>query len=118
MAEMLKEIKDSLPWQVRVTYGCYGTEWEIIAKNHWPIVSIYDQALAFNLSIEDEERGGKCAEGVARLFLAAPEMYEALEWIIYVASGVSKGGGVPSEQEYIDAMDAGKAALAKARGEA
>ena len=51
---------------------------------------------------------------VANLIAAAPEMYEALEWIIYVASGVSKGSGEPSNQEYIDALNSGKAALAKA----
>ena len=52
----------------------------------------------------------------ARLIAAAPEMYEALEWMLYVAHDIGKAGGKPEAGEYEAAFDSGKAALAKAEG--
>lgn len=45
------------------------------------------------------------------------QLYEALEWLTYLAHGVGKAGGSPEPGEHIEAATAGKAALAKARGE-
>ena len=54
--------------------------------------------------------------GFENLIAAAPEMEEALDWILHVASGIGKSGGPPSDDEFGAALDAGKAAIAKARG--
>ena len=56
------------------------------------------------------------AAAIARLIAAAPEMYEALEWMLYVAHDIGKAGGKPEAGEYEAAFDSGKAALAKAEG--
>ncbi len=53
----------------------------------------------------------------ARLVEVAPEMYEALRWLLHLHSGISKGGcGVPiTQEEWKEALDSGKNALEKAR---
>ena len=53
----------------------------------------------------------------ARLFAAAPEMYEALKWLMHLAHGVSKGGDCPvTDEEWRDAQDSAMKAIAKAEG--
>jgi len=53
----------------------------------------------------------------ARLIAAAPDLLAALEWILYLYHGIGKGGGPPSDDEWIEALDSGKTAIAKAKEE-
>jgi len=54
----------------------------------------------------------------ARLIAAAPEMYEALRWLLHLAHDVSKAGpDFPvTEEEWADAWESAKAALERAEG--
>jgi len=53
----------------------------------------------------------------ANLMAAAPEMYEALEWLVNLEQGVNKAGdGYPGYGEHTAAMVAAGKVLAKARG--
>ena len=86
----------------------------------WCIVKDYGRTeiggsgcIPFQVCIVSEGSG---AEANADLISAAPDMYEALDWMLHVSNGVSKGGGIPSPQEYADAFDAGETALKKAQG--
>ena len=49
---------------------------------------------------------------------AAPDLLEALEWLVNGCSGISRSGeGVPSTDEYEESMRAAIAAIKKAKGE-
>lgn len=54
----------------------------------------------------------------AQLISAAPEMYEALRWLLFLRSGISKGGDDfhVTEEEWNDAWNSAINALAKAEG--
>jgi hypothetical protein len=54
----------------------------------------------------------------ANLIAASPDLYAACEWLVNLYHGVGKDGEEGSDEEFMDAIEAGKAALAKARGEA
>jgi len=71
-----------------LTIGCHGYDWE----------------------------GGKEIEANAHLIAAAPEMYEALRWLLHLAHDVSKAGpDFPvTEEEWADAWESAKAALERA----
>jgi len=73
-----------------LTIGCHGYDWE----------------------------GGKEIEANAHLIAAAPEMYEALRWLLHLAHDVSKAGpDFPvTEEEWADAWESAKAALERAEG--
>lgn len=66
----------------------------------------------------DIEIDGERAEANAQAISAVPEMIEALEWLTHVCWGVGKAGGKPEPGEYEESVEAAKAALAKAKGEA
>jgi hypothetical protein len=55
---------------------------------------------------------------IAELGTQRDALLEACEWIVNVASDVSKNGGLPSDDEYIAALEAGMAAIAKAEADA
>ena len=65
-----------------------------------------------------ESRGvSETLQANARLVAAAPEMYEALKWLMHLAHGVSKGGYFPvTDEEWWEAKDSAIDALAKAEG--
>jgi hypothetical protein len=57
-------------------------------------------------------------EADARLIAAAPELYEAVRLFVEKYGAADEPSGVAMMLAYNDALEAGKAALAKARGEA
>ena len=58
-------------------------------------------------------------DGDLHLISAAPEMYEALEWLLHLHHGVSKGGeNTPiTDKEWEHALSDAMKAVKKARGE-
>ena len=52
----------------------------------------------------------------AHLIAAAPDLLEALNWILWCASGIGKAGGPPTDGEFVAALNAGKTAVTKAQG--
>lgn len=64
------------------------------------------------------ERFSFDSEADANLIAAAPEMYEALNWLTHIEHGIGKSGGKPEPGEREAAIDSAKKALAKACGEA
>jgi len=61
------------------------------------------------------ETQNKC---IAELGAQRDALLEACEWIVNVASDVSKNGGLPSDDECVAALEAGMAAIAKAKADA
>lgn len=53
----------------------------------------------------------------ARLVAAAPELLEALDWLLHLAHGCSKGGQYcpVTDEEWTDAWGEAKAAIARAK---
>jgi len=49
----------------------------------------------------------------ARLIAAAPDLYEAAQWVLHVMNGVGKAGGEPEPGEHEAALDALMAAAKK-----
>lgn len=76
--------------------------------------------------IAERVDGGTCyaqfstpdaAKAVVRAVEQHDEIYDALEWLVHAALGIGKSGGSLDWGEPEAAIDAGKAALDKARGE-
>ncbi len=53
----------------------------------------------------------------AQMASAAPEMYEALNWLIHLSHDTGKKGGRPEPGEWEEAIKQGEQSLKKARGE-
>lgn len=52
----------------------------------------------------------------AHLMAAAPDMHEALEWLLHLICGVGRAGGAPEPGEIEDAVLAATTAARKAEG--
>jgi len=63
------------------------------------------------------ERNLRWLQVVVTLEAQRDEAVAALDWILHVVSGVGKSGGTPEPDEYNDAFDSGKAAIANVKGE-
>lgn len=57
-------------------------------------------------------------EANIQFLLAAPDMHDALRWLVNIGSGVGKAGGPPEAGEFEEALTAAKNVLAKAEGQA
>ena len=96
------------------TYSQFGTGGEFL------ITAPSDDPEQLHILVAEVSRTARTKEAGlanAQLIAAAPDLYEAMIWILYCASGIGKSGGPPSDSEFDAALDAGKAAIAKAQGE-
>lgn len=99
------------PWSTHIVSDDPSYGYEMIVVGAEPVGAPW-QVCAVNGF--DDESGESRAN--AHLIAAAPELYEALNWLVHVDHGVGKAGLKPEEGEQKAALQAGIAALAKARG--
>lgn len=99
------------PWEiaeVRTQVGrAFKIDEEARHEDHGLVACIYDDETSLNSRLHEEH------EANAHLIAAAPEMYEALEGLI----ALNRSPGPSPAGEITKRLNAGDAALAKARGE-
>jgi len=82
----------------------------------------HDDGLTFNgYAVYDADGDWICqgkeptAQTIVRAVNNHEALVKALEWLVNLGYGVGKAGGAPEDGEFEGAIEAGKAALAKAK---
>ena len=110
------------PWKLSLKEGEYT-----FGKKQAKLLAMHGLPTTFTaLSVgSDNGRGAQMAiipmdesnQANGYLIAAAPEMYEALNWLIHLSHDTGKKGGRPEPGEWEEAIKHGEQALKKAGGE-
>jgi len=85
--------------------------------DYWVVESDHGNLYVAIIESDDPEADAHLIAAAPKLKHQRDDLLAACEWLVNLACGVGKAGGDPAPTEFADAVDAGKAAIAKVKGE-